>query len=348
MTDQQSADQPLIFVVGTGRCGSTALSNVLRLHPHILSLSEFVASMEPDPFPDGLLTGEQFLRFLEEPRAFTTSVMRHGFWPTVVETGQQPPGTGPDNEMPVLGALSVTVLPHLTDDPQDLLSQLRKELPNLPTAPVADHYRALFRILGQRFGTRVVAERSGYSLRTVPRLRQLFPEARFVHLYRNGPDTALSMSQYPVFQVLRVLLERAIAKGRGQEGVSEEMADMFRDGEVDVRPILNADVPTSAFGKMWSDSVLDGLHHLAGLPPERLASFAFEDLLDRPESELTRLAGFLGVAPMPEWLDAGKAELDPTRRHASLALPPEELAALQESCAPGMRALGMPTGADAR
>src|ERR1700753_1075828 len=29
------------FVVGTGRCGSTMLSNVLREHPKVLSLSEF-------------------------------------------------------------------------------------------------------------------------------------------------------------------------------------------------------------------------------------------------------------------------------------------------------------------
>ena len=29
------------FVVGTGRCGSTMLSNMLREHPKVLSLSEF-------------------------------------------------------------------------------------------------------------------------------------------------------------------------------------------------------------------------------------------------------------------------------------------------------------------
>lgn len=33
------------FVVGTGRCGSTMLSNMLRQHPRVLSLSEFYASV---------------------------------------------------------------------------------------------------------------------------------------------------------------------------------------------------------------------------------------------------------------------------------------------------------------
>jgi hypothetical protein len=32
---------PPVFVVGTGRCGSTLVSNILRAHPGVLSLSEF-------------------------------------------------------------------------------------------------------------------------------------------------------------------------------------------------------------------------------------------------------------------------------------------------------------------
>ena len=33
------------FIVGTGRCGSTMLSNMLREHPKVLSLSEFLPSL---------------------------------------------------------------------------------------------------------------------------------------------------------------------------------------------------------------------------------------------------------------------------------------------------------------
>ncbi len=34
-----------VFVVGTGRCGSTMLSDMLRAHPDILSLSEFMVAI---------------------------------------------------------------------------------------------------------------------------------------------------------------------------------------------------------------------------------------------------------------------------------------------------------------
>jgi hypothetical protein len=41
MTAEARTARPGVFVVSTGRCGSTMLSNMLRLNPGILSLSEF-------------------------------------------------------------------------------------------------------------------------------------------------------------------------------------------------------------------------------------------------------------------------------------------------------------------
>ena len=47
----QGRPGPGVFVVSTGHCGSTMLSNMLRLNPEILSLSEFLALLLPDPLP---------------------------------------------------------------------------------------------------------------------------------------------------------------------------------------------------------------------------------------------------------------------------------------------------------
>ena len=49
------APRPGVFVVSTGRCGSTMLSNMLRLNPEVLSLSEFLVLLIPDPLPPGEL-----------------------------------------------------------------------------------------------------------------------------------------------------------------------------------------------------------------------------------------------------------------------------------------------------
>ena len=53
----------LTFVVGTGRCGSTLLSRLLREHPDVLSMSEFFSTLRiaaasgPRGFPVGEMDG---------------------------------------------------------------------------------------------------------------------------------------------------------------------------------------------------------------------------------------------------------------------------------------------------
>ncbi|MFG2525972.1 hypothetical protein [Streptomyces sp. NPDC048527] len=87
-------------------------------------------------------------------------------------------------------ALFLTTLPHLTPDPDALFDALRPVLTARPRGPVDGHYHALFAELSARRGSHAVVERSGFSLGFVPQLRQHFPEARFVHLYREGSDCA--------------------------------------------------------------------------------------------------------------------------------------------------------------
>ena len=70
--------RPGVFVVSTGRCGSTMLSNMLRLNPEILSLSEFFSLLMPDPLPAGELDAAAYWRLLSEPWVFFRHVYRLG------------------------------------------------------------------------------------------------------------------------------------------------------------------------------------------------------------------------------------------------------------------------------
>ncbi len=328
--------RPLTFVVGTGRCGSTALSRVLRLHPDLLSVSELIAALEPDALPEAPLTGAEFWRILSTPRSFANRVIRAGIplpeyrYPHVKGRFSVAGGGIP--------ALCMMTLPHLTDDPDALFDALEPELSRRPAAPVAEHYRALFDLLGERFGRRAVVERSGYSLRSVPRLREVFPEARFVHLHRDGADCALSMSRHPGFRLIQLMAERA----ETTESLPAGLEALLSDDDADLRPLYERPVPVAEFGRLWSHTIVEGLAHLSLLPAAIRMSLSYESLLDAPERELTRLAHHLGVEPLPEWLAAGSALLDGDRRGSAAAtLPPAELAALHESCAPGARALNL-------
>ena len=77
-----------------------------------------------------------------------------------------------------------------------------------PRASLAEQYLFLFDWLCGRLGRRVWVERSGGSLLFGRRLMGLFPEARVVHIHRDGRDTALSMSQHPAFKAGPALMRR--------------------------------------------------------------------------------------------------------------------------------------------
>ena len=67
-----------VFIVGTGRCGSTALSNILNQHPSVLSLSEFFISLLPNAFVRHQMTGSQFWELLSTSRPKATLMLKHG------------------------------------------------------------------------------------------------------------------------------------------------------------------------------------------------------------------------------------------------------------------------------
>lgn len=337
-----TTERTLTFVVGTGRCGSTALSRVLRLHPDVLSVSELIASVEPGALPEQPLTGKEFWRLLATPRPFADRMVREGT-PLPEHLYPGVPGgrfSASDGGIP---ALCLTTLPHLTDDPDALFEALEPVLAGRELASAGDHYRALFDELARRVGggTRAVVERSGFSLASVPRLRSAFPEARFVHLHRYGPDCALSMSRHAGFRLLRMAAQAE--DGSPEEDLAAALGELTADDSFDLRGVLERPVPVERFGELWSGMITEGLRQLAEVPPSLRASLSYEELLDAPEPQLTALARHIGVEPHPGWLREAGALLDGARRGAAQALAPDERARLRESCAPGMRALGQDT-----
>lgn len=339
---------PVTFVVGTGRSGSTALSHILNIHPEILSLNELLASLGPWALPETPLTGEEFWKILVSPNLIYSKLLRSGIVPPEFLYPRRPGRYTAETGIP---ALSLMVLPHLTDDPDGLLDELEPQVTKWPSHFVGQHYQDLFGLLAVRFGRRVAVERSGYSLQWVPLLRKEFPQATFVHQFRYGPDCALSMSRHPGYRAMALLhdvLERAGVSSPMEltpqhlEKLPPEMTELLFSERFDPSLILDRQVPVARFGDMWSQWITEGVEYLAELPDDVRSALVYEDLVRDPRAELVRLAEFIGVDPAPEWLEAGAALLDSGRTGTALLLPPEQLSALRDSCAPGLRALSSP------
>ncbi|MFF9687049.1 hypothetical protein [Streptomyces sp. NPDC014623] len=326
------------------------LSDLVNEHPGALSLSEFFACLDPGVFPGGTLDGPAFWRLLGTPRLKPSVLMRHG---VTVPEYRYPIGSGryAAGEVP---AISLMTLPPLTEDPDGLHDRIRAEVTGWGPAPVSRHYLRLFFWWASSCGRDVVVERSGASLRFLPDLLAHFPAARFVHVYRDGPDAAVSMSRHPLFRLGVLIGDMRTELGvdpyrspdpRHTELLPERLRP-FAPGSLDAAALADTDIPLARFGDMWSRAT-GALRYLDGLPPERLLHLSYDAVLACPVPRLTTFGRFVGLAEPERWAARVAGQVDRKRAGAAARLSAQQAEELRLACAPGSRRIAELVGGTA-
>ena len=301
------------FIVGSGRCGSTMLSSILRAHPQALSLSELFTVVGERVLPrlDEARTGAGFLELLSSPTEDLLALLREApQLPELLVRGEDALTTAH------ISPLLLVPLPHLTDDSSVLWSDLARTVTRAGSERVVEHLDALFEWLRQRFARALWIERSGGSLEHVSTLAAAWPSARFVHLVRDGRAAALSMSKHPFF---RIKVARALA-GRA---------------DLPIATCLRAEIPLDRFGAYWSALMLRGARDLLATR-SRVLVVRYEALLTAPEQELSRLARFLELDAHDHWLQNAAARVQQSVPRTS-ELSTSVRLELERACRIGMR-----------
>lgn len=102
-------------------------------------------------------------------------------------------------------------------------------------------------------------------VKNLPMLNHLFPEARFIHIYRDGRDVALSTLEWATN-----------SKGPGR-------LEYWKESPVGVSALW------------WKQQVSTGREDGASIGADRYLEVCYELLVDQPEDELRRIADFLDL-----------------------------------------------------
>lgn len=294
------------FVLGPGRCGSTMLSNTLKTHPDILSLSEFFAMQGTRGLLPGKLSGAAYWKRLSSQTKSVRLMMTPENAPNefLYRAGM---GRFPiDNVPPVLAS----TLPHLSDDPDALFDELAKSIPSQPRQTVECHHAMLFERLKELCGGQVWIERTGMSIMYARLLPQLFPKAKYVMMYRDGRDVALSFQAFkPIRPMIwnwkwsrrtgPSLLNLDYPSGRSRY---LRIAERFFGPPPLVKWMLNTPPPLRTCAEFWSQATLQSLPEFDLIPANQRTFLRFEALTQNPNAELTRLLRFLDIEADPAWL----------------------------------------------
>jgi putative sulfotransferase len=327
------------FVVGTGRCGSTLLSRMLAQQPALLSVFEFFNGLDMTKrFGKTAVDGEAFAALLSQEHPIVTMVLSRGYKVEEITYPFDKPGARytPDQGLPWL---LVSTLPRFTDDPDALFDEAIAFARTLPEQHLAAHYRALFEWLAARFGRSCWLERSGSSIDYLGSLHEVFPNARFLHLHRDGPETALSMREHAAY---RLAIHFVYEKPRDAEPSIDELRllETGRGGDDPITQILESRPPLEYFGGYWSQELQHGMRAAAKLPAEQYMEVRFEDLIADPAATLRTISEFFELdADVDDWRDSAAAlvrGVPPTRFDRLSA---DEQARLAEACRPGMELL---------
>ena len=259
----KKVDRP-VFILGTGRSGTTMLGILLSMHRQV--------------------------GFLNEPKALWHSIY-------------------PDED--VIGSYSRGEA-HYRLSAAQVTSKVKRNA-----------HRLFGAYLSAVFSPRLVDKYPELVFR-VPFVREIFPDARFILLVRNGWDTCASIEKWSQRLGKQVGMEAHDWWGVDQRKwklMLRELIepDAYFAGVLDV--VSNLTQHTDMAAVEWIVTMREGLRRMRE-NGDSLMMVRYEDMVENPREVLGNIARFAELSDDETYLRYGKAVLHPAPRHAEFAMHP--------------------------
>lgn len=196
------------------------------------------------------------------------------------------------------------------------------------TPAVTRYIRGRFARFAAERGKPRFMEKTPSNCYRIPFVDAVLPDARYVHILRDGrdvtrsairkwtspPDPSALKRRLTSFEVpLRDLPFYGVDALRDMLGrqVLPERAFVWGPQFPGIRAVRDEQGPEVACALQWRTSVEAALEGLAEVPPERQTTLRFEDLVSDPEAHVKSLLDFLQLDPSETVLSYARAEVRP-------------------------------------
>ena len=316
-------EQIPIFIVSTGRCGSTFVTHLLRNHPDILSLSEFWPNRVnlKELFSDEEMSGKTYIDLLSVPMA------QDIFKIALTEKTQVPKETLHETNY-----IRRITLPTLVEDYDQLFNDIGEYTKKLPEAKPAVHILKIFDFIKEKMRKKVWVERTGASLDFLHRWKKMWPNLKLIHIYRDGRNCAISMSKHPAFkqQIIRTEIDKSVT--------FYNIVPLDPD-LVSIEEFTKREIPLERYGELWNTMIMNGLDELKEVPGNQCFSMSYESLVENTEFQLRRLINFIDPdLESDEWIKKQLMLVHPGRSSWE-ELDDRQKERLTISCEDGLRRL---------
>lgn len=261
MSASPDVDPGVLFVLGAPRSGTTLVYRCLALHPQAAWINQYCRRL---PVAPELAVLNRWTRHVADSRqrawfgAEGDAAYRYGVRRSWGERFFPQPVEG------------------------EPLFEHRGVLPGLASQPIAHRQARLrsdFRRLARACGADVVvSKRIGHN-RRIALLAEIFPQAKFVVVTRDGRAVTRSLLRVDWWPTHHVWWF---------DGTPDDWSRQGRD-------------PVELAAWHWVREVEAIDHGLAGLSEERVHRVSYEDVVSHPDSTLGEVARFAGLGDEPTW-----------------------------------------------